>query len=57
MNPFGNVFMCTCVYKILKQSGLTYYVPGIFLVYLVAYSLSLNLDVLCFPKINYSVAY
>lgn len=34
-----------------------YYVPGIFLVYLFAYSLSLNLDVLRFLKVSYSVAY
>lgn len=34
-----------------------YYVPGIFLVYLFIYSLSLNLDVLCFFKVSYFVAY
>lgn len=53
------IWQCVRVYMCVQDTKAVraYYVPGIFLVYLFAYSLSLNLDVLCFPKISYSVAY
>lgn len=47
------VYMCVQGTKAVRA----YYVPGIFLVCLFVYSLSLNLDVLRFPKASYSVAY
>lgn len=53
------IWQCVHVYMCVQGTNAVraYYVPGIVLVYLFADSLSLNLDVLRFPKVRYSVAY
>lgn len=53
------IWQCVHVYICVQGTKAVgaYYVPGILLVYLFSYSLSLNLDVLCFPKVSYSAAY
>lgn len=53
------IWQCVRVYMCVQgtKAVRAYYVPGIFLVYLFIYSLSLNLDVLCFFKVSYFVAY